>query len=240
MVNTQASSDIYRGLHFPASDIPKQARDLYLSNKIRVLYNRDHETSRLVCRTFDDAKRPLNLEHSYLRAMSPVHIKYLANMGVQASMSISLVVNKKLWGLISCHTYGPGPGMRISLPLREVCRSLGDIASSNVEKLLYTSRIRARRPLINAAPKTSPYSYITSSSAELLNMFGADFGFLVIKTEARTIGKLAGYKECITLLQYIRKRSFSTVFSSNAIQKDFPDINYPQGFSLLAGYLSSH
>lgn len=68
-------------------------------------------------------------------------------------------------------------------------------------------------------------------------MFGADFGFLVIKAEARTIGKLAGYKECIALLQYIRKRSFSTVFSSNAIQKDCPDIDYPDGFSLLAGML---
>lgn len=237
MVNPLASNDIYRGLHFPASDIPKQARELYLSNKIRVLYDRDQETSRLICRTFDDAKTPLNLEHSYLRAMSPVHIKYLANMGVQASMSISLVANQKLWGLISCHNYGAGAGMRISLPMREVCRGLGDIASSNVEKLLYTSRIKARQPLTKAAPKASPFAYITSSSADLLNMFGADFGFLVIKGEARTIGKLEEYNECIVLLQYIRQKCFTTVFSSHAIEKDCPDIIYLKGFKLLSGML---
>ena len=160
MVNTKASTDIYRGLHYPASDIPKQARDMYLSNKIRVLYDREQDTSRLVCRTYDDAKTPLNLEHSYLRAMSPIHIRYLANMGVHASMSISLVVNQNLWGLVSCHNYGVG--MRISLPLRELCRGLGDIASTNIEKLLFSSRIRVRRPLSNAAPKTSPFAYITN------------------------------------------------------------------------------
>lgn len=235
MVNTQASTDLWRGLHYPASDIPKQARQLYLSNKIRVLYNREQETSRLICRTFDDAKIPLNLEHSYLRAMSPVHLRYLANMGVHASMSISLVVNSSLWGLVSCHNYGVG--MRISLPLRELCRGLGDIASSNIEKLLYRSRIQLRRPLSKAVPKTSPISYITSSSADLLNMFKADFGFLVIRDEARTIGKLTAYNECIAILYYIRKRSFPTVFSTNAIEKDCPDVNYPKGLSVLSGML---
>lgn len=237
MVNARASTDIYRGLHFPASDIPKQARDLYLVNTIRVLYDRDEETSRLICRTFDDAKVPLDLRHSYLRAMSPVHLRYLANIGVQASMSISLTVHQKLWGLVSCHNYGQGAGMRISLPMREVCRALGSIASSNIEKLLYAQRIQARRPLINAAPKASPFMYITSSSSDLLNMFGADFGFLVIRGEARTIGKLASYSECIALLQYIRRRAFSTTFSSDSIEKDCPDLNYPSGLCLLAGML---
>jgi light-regulated signal transduction histidine kinase (bacteriophytochrome) len=55
IVDPRASTDIYRGLKFPASDIPKQARDLYLINKIRVLYDRDQPTARLVCRTKEDA-----------------------------------------------------------------------------------------------------------------------------------------------------------------------------------------
>lgn len=151
IIEPRASKDLYRGLHFPASDIPKQARALYMINTIRILYDRKQDTARLICRTFDDVKIPLDLKHSYLRAMSPIHLKYLANMGVHASMSISLIVNK-LWGLISCHNYGLGSGIHISLPMREICRGLGSIASNNIQKLLYSSRIDARRPLANAPP----------------------------------------------------------------------------------------
>jgi light-regulated signal transduction histidine kinase (bacteriophytochrome) len=155
IIDPRASIDIYRGLHFPASDIPKQARELYVSNTIRLLYDRKQDTARLICRTFDDAKVPLNLKFSYLRAMSPIHLRYPANMGVQASMSISIIVNQKLWGLISCHNYGSAAGMRISLPMREVCKGLGNIASSNVEKLLYSSRIIASQaPLIKRPSKS--------------------------------------------------------------------------------------
>lgn len=218
---------VYRGLHFPASDIPKQARDLYLINKIRVLYDRDQKTARLVCRTMEDAATPLDLKHSYLRAMSPIHIKYLENMGVRASMSISLTVDNKLWGLISCHSYGSG--MRVSLPVRELCRALGDLASTNIEKLLYATRIKARRPLASSPPKNSPSAYIAASSGDLLNMFGADFGFLAIKGEARTIGKLFAYNEAIVLLQYIRKRAFTEIFFTQSIMKDCPDIKYAPG-----------
>src|ERR1700759_5213290 len=80
-----ATKDLYKGLNFPASDIPKQARDLYKINKVRLLYDRDQETARLVCRTLQDMETPLDLTHAYLRAMSPIHLKYLANMAVRSS-----------------------------------------------------------------------------------------------------------------------------------------------------------
>jgi light-regulated signal transduction histidine kinase (bacteriophytochrome) len=235
IVDPRASTDIYRGLKFPASDIPKQARDLYLINKIRVLYDRDRPTARLVGRTKEDAAIPLDLTHSYLRAMSPVHIKYLENMGVRASMSISLTVGDKLWGLISCHNYGNG--MRVALPVRELCRALGDLASTNIEKLIYSTRIKARKPLSNAPPKRSPSAYIAASSGELLNMFGADFGFLAIKGEARTIGKLFAYNEAIMLLQYIREKNFTSIFSTQNLSNDCSDISYGPGFVTIAGML---
>lgn len=107
LVDPRATKDLYKGLNFPASDIPKQARDLYKINKVRLLYDRDQLTARLVCRTTDDLESPLDLTFAYLRAMSPIHIKYLANMAVRASMSISISTFGELWGLIACHTYGP-------------------------------------------------------------------------------------------------------------------------------------
>ena len=237
LIDPRASKDIYRGLHFPASDIPKQARELYMINTIRILYDREQDTARLVCRTFEDANIPLNLKHSYLRSMSPIHLKYLANMGVRASMSISLIVDNKLWGLISCHHYSSSSGIHVSLPIREVCRGLGNIASSNVQKLLFASRISARRSLAKAPPTGSPFVYITSSTSELLKMFGADFGFLVIKGEARTIGQLFAYREAIALLQYIRQRPQPAIFYSSAIATDFPDLYYAPGFPVISGML---
>ncbi|KAH8684610.1 GAF domain-like protein [Tricladium varicosporioides] len=233
--NSKASRDSYLNLHFPASDIPKQARELYVINKIRVLYDRDEETARLMCRTMEDAETPLDMKHSYLRAMSPIHIKYLQNMGVQASMSISLMVDGKLWGLISCHNYGLG--MRVSLPVRELCRSLGENCSTHIEKLLYQARIKVRKPLSAAPKKTSPTAFIAASSSDLLNMFDADFGFLAIKGEARTIGKLFVYNEAIALLQYIRQRSFVEIFATQNVKKDCPDILFEPGLQVLVGML---
>lgn len=91
------SVDRFKGLHFPASDIPKQARELYKINKVRVLFDIKQPTVRLVGRTRDDIVIPLDLTHSYLRAMSPVHLKYLTHMGVRSSMSMSLQCGNELW-----------------------------------------------------------------------------------------------------------------------------------------------
>jgi light-regulated signal transduction histidine kinase (bacteriophytochrome) len=75
LVDPRATKDLYKGLNFPASDIPSQARQLYKINKVRLLYDREQETARLVCRTLEDLERPLDLTHSHLRAMSPIHLK---------------------------------------------------------------------------------------------------------------------------------------------------------------------
>jgi light-regulated signal transduction histidine kinase (bacteriophytochrome) len=90
LVDPNVTIDLYKGLHFPASDIPAQARELYKINKVRLLYDRDQVTSRLVCRTVEDLETPLDMTHAYLRAMSPIHIKYLAHMKVRSSYSVSI------------------------------------------------------------------------------------------------------------------------------------------------------
>lgn len=231
----RATSDSYLNLHFPASDIPPQARELYVVNKIRVLYDRDSDTARLMCRTLEDADNPLDMKHSYLRAMSPIHIKYLKNMKVMATMSITLMVDGKFWGLISCHNYGVG--LRVSLPVRELCRSLGEVCSTHIEKLLYHARIKVRKPLSAAPKKASPTAFIAASSSDLLTMFDAEFGFLAIKGEARTIGKLHAYNEAIALLQYIRQRSFTEIFATQNVTKDCSDIIYEPGIKVLVGML---
>jgi light-regulated signal transduction histidine kinase (bacteriophytochrome) len=236
LVDPRATKDLYKGLHFPASDIPKQARDLYRVNRVRLLYDRDLETARLVCRSTEDLERPLDLSYSYLRAMSPIHIKYLANMAVRSSMSISINAFSELWGLIACHSYG-NKGMRVSFPIRKMCRLIGDTASRNIERLSYASRLQARK-LINTVPtEANPSGYIIASSEDLLKLFDADFGLLSIKGETKIMGKLEQTQEALAMLEYLRLRQYTSVITSQDIKGDFPDLRYPPGFTVIAGLL---
>lgn len=236
LVDPHASSDIFRGLHFPASDIPQQARDLYVLNKIRLLYDRDEETARLVCRDVPDFEQKLDLTHSYLRAMSPIHLKYLGNMGVRSSMSVSIVINGDLWGLIACHGYGDF-GLRVTLPIRELCRNIGECASTNIQRLIMMQRINARRPPSFMPNQKSPSGFIAASSGDLLRLFDADFGMLSIQEEARAIGRLDPYREALAILTYLQARRFTSIMASQNIAQDFTDLKYPPGIKLIAGIL---
>ncbi|KAK4995672.1 hypothetical protein LTR66_004552 [Elasticomyces elasticus] len=236
LVDPRATKDLYKGLNFPASDIPKQARELYKINKVRLLCDRDQETARLVCRTLEDLETPLDMTYSYLRAMSPIHIKYLANMAVRSSMSISINAFEELWGLIACHSYGP-KGMRVSFPIRKMCRLVGDSASRNIERLSYASRLQARK-LINTVPtQNNPSGYIIASSEDLLKLFDADFGMLSIRDETKILGSLEQSQEALAMLEYLRMRKITNVMTSQDIRDDFPDLRYPPGFQVIAGLL---
>ncbi|TFV64492.1 GAF domain-containing protein [Geodermatophilus sp. DF01-2] len=98
----------FLGLHYPASDIPAQARALYEKNWIRLISDVDYRPVPLRPVLLPLTGQPLDLTLSALRSVSPIHVEYLQNMGVRASMSISLLRAERLWGLIACHHYS-GP-----------------------------------------------------------------------------------------------------------------------------------
>ncbi|WP_295436687.1 ATP-binding protein [uncultured Thiodictyon sp.] len=117
----------YLGLHFPASDIPVQARRLYLINPTRVIVDVDYVPSPLVPALNPVTGLPLDLSRSLLRSVSPVHLEYLHNMGVQATLTTSLCREGRLWGLIACHHDRP---RRVSHAIRQIADWLGqDLAT---------------------------------------------------------------------------------------------------------------
>ncbi|KAG6037106.1 hypothetical protein E4U41_005332 [Claviceps citrina] len=236
LVDTSQTVDLYKGLHFPASDIPRQARELYKVNKVRLLYDRDLESARMVCRTKEDLDVPLDMTHAYLRAMSPIHIKYLANMAVRSSMSISINAFDELWGLVSCHAYG-SHGIRVSFPIRKMCRLVGDTASRNIERLSYASRLQARKLINTASTHKNPSGYIVASSDDLLKLFDADFGLLSVKNETKILGKMEQSQEALAMLEYLRMRRLTSVAVSQDVRQDFPDLRYAPGFQVIAGLL---
>jgi Bacteriophytochrome (light-regulated signal transduction histidine kinase) len=114
--------DSFKGLHFPASDIPAQARRLYSKNLLRIISDIDDPTVPIQPATGPNGD-PLDLSMSGLRAVSPIHIEYLRNMGVKASMSVSIMRRGKLWGLMACHHYQP---LRLSYSVRTASELFGE------------------------------------------------------------------------------------------------------------------
>ena len=151
-------------------------------------------------------------------------------------MSISINAFDELWGLIACHSYG-SKGMRVSFPIRKMCRLIGDSASRNIERLSYASRLQARK-LINTAPTASnPSGYIIASSDDLLKLFDGDYGLLSIRGETKILGRLEQTQEALALLEYLRLRRITSVTHTTDIRVDFPDLRYKPGFSVIAGLL---
>ncbi|MGY1606344.1 SpoIIE family protein phosphatase [Geodermatophilus sp. SYSU D00700] len=117
----------FLGLHYPASDIPAQARALYTTNWMRLIPDASYTPVPLVPPRVPGTGAPLDLSGAMLRSVSPVHLEYLANMGVTASMSVSLIDRGRLWGLVACHSYS-GPH-RPSYADRTAAEFLGRTAS---------------------------------------------------------------------------------------------------------------
>ncbi|KAJ5096797.1 hypothetical protein N7456_007518 [Penicillium angulare] len=236
IMDPNVTVDLYQGLHFPASDIPAQARELYKVNKVRLLYNRDHPTARLVCRTLEDLETPLDMSHAYLRAMSPIHNQYLANMKVRSSMSISINAYDTLWGLISCHGYGED-GIRVPFPIRKLCRLVGDTVARNIERINRASDLQTR-VMMNSVPKEAdPSKYIVGSSEDLLQLFQAEYGVLSIGNEAKLFGGETNSQEVLALVEYIRQRKATSILASHDIGHDFSDLVYKPGLKRISGLL---
>ena len=125
-----AHLDSFLDLHYPASDIPKQARELYKINLVRIIADVGSTPARILSAHDWPADAPLDLTQSVLRAVSPVHIQYLKNMGVQASMSISLLYRGELWGLISCHNATP---RFVDYPARQAAKFVSQLLSVALE-----------------------------------------------------------------------------------------------------------
>ena len=112
---------------FPASDIPPQARKLYALNRIRFIPKVDYQPAGLIGTA--DLAEPLDMSFAVLRSVSPIHLEYLKNMGVAASMSISLLHDGRLWGLVACHHRLP---RYLPYAIRQNCQLIGQTASSQV------------------------------------------------------------------------------------------------------------
>jgi light-regulated signal transduction histidine kinase (bacteriophytochrome) len=128
-------------LHYPAADIPAQARALYVKNGLRLITQVDYEPAPLVPADDPRTGKPLDMSQAMLRDVSPIHRQYLRNMGIDASMSISIISGGALWGLIACHHYTQ---RRLPRHLRAVCELFGSMFSYQLEAFEKQDQFNAR------------------------------------------------------------------------------------------------
>ncbi|MEW6633037.1 MAG: HWE histidine kinase domain-containing protein [Pseudomonadota bacterium] len=129
----------FMGQYFPASDIPRQARTLYLRNTIRIISDASDERVPILPE-LDMSGEPLDLSFAHLRSVSPIHCEYLRNMGVAASMSISVIVDGELWGLIACHHYSP---RTLPMARRVAAEMFGEFFSLHLQALKQKATLEA-------------------------------------------------------------------------------------------------
>ena len=116
----------YLGTHFPASDIPKQARELYTRKLLGFIPDVTYSPVPLLA--FKE-EPPLEMGQCVLRSVSPIHREYLRNMEVAATLTISLVIRGKLWGMIACHH---GKPWSRPFAVRQDCQFLGQVTAAQI------------------------------------------------------------------------------------------------------------
>lgn len=195
----------FLNLRYPATDIPKQARALYIENPIRLIADVNDAGSPVLAAPIAAGSGPVDLSGSRLRSVSPIHIEYLKNMGVGASMSISIIVNGELWGLIACHhERAHTPTMR----QRSAVLLFGQMLSLIIQTRLTTEeRVNDAR----VAELTAQISKTMStgvSAPELLKLSAESFaqllkadGYAVIQEGAVLTGGSAPEREDVYRLQ---------------------------------------
>ena len=165
----------FLGQYFPASDIPNQARALYLRNPIRIIS--DADVARIPLRPVLDASgEPLDLSFAHLRSVSPVHCEYLRNMGVGASMSISIIVKGELWGLVACHHYSP---RTLTMAQRLAAEMFGEFFSLHIQTVHQGKTLKTAARAREALDRFLREATRSHATDELLRAHVADFGALV-------------------------------------------------------------
>lgn len=134
--------DEYLGRRYPASDIPAQARRLYVVNTLRLIADVRSTPMPLL----QDSPVPLDMTSGLLRSVSPIHIEYLSNMGVGASMSVSIVINDQLWGMIVCHHMA---ARRVPFSVRMACDVIAQLLSANIYSEM-SRRLAERQQAVGA------------------------------------------------------------------------------------------
>ncbi len=231
----------YLGLRFPGSDIPAQARELYRLNRLRLIPDADYTPIGIEPPASPVDGRPLDLSLAALRSVSPVHLEYMRNMGTMSSMSISILTEGQLWGLISCHNAAP---REVNAQVRNACDFLGQILSLQIaarERALQNAkRIELKRIELALVAQLSQapafQEAMASNGAEWLRMVNAQGAAFVTPDRLVSHGLTPSPLELQELARWLYQRGESEVFCTESLAAHWPQAEAFSGIA--SGFLA--
>ena len=218
----------YLDLRFPASDIPAQARELYRVNRLRIIPDAGYVPVPIEPPASPVDGRPLDLGGCGLRSVSPVHLEYMRNMGTWSSMSVSLVVDGRLWGLISCHH---GLARRIAAPVRTACEFLGRVVSHQIgareRHATAARRIALKRVegglLVRLARVPNLREGLVANPEPWMELAGAAGAAILFDGEVGTVGLTPPADEIRRLAGWLRAGRTAPLFRTDHLSAALPE-----------------
>ena len=218
--------DSYLGLKFPASDIPKQARDLYTKTPYRLIPNVDYTPVRLYPVINPLTNAFTDLSNANLRSVAGVHLEYLRNMGVTASMSTRILVDDQLWGLIACHHR---TAKYLSFEMSSVFELLSNVISSKVSAVqkqdvfTYKSAMQNlyAELLEDIYKQENVYGSFENKKEELLKLLSADGIAFVNNSEVFLIGKTPDEPDIVEMIMWLQSNVTSGIYHNAHLSAAF-------------------
>ncbi len=219
--------ETFHGLRYPKTDIPSQARELYRRNRFRIISDVKEEPIPIEPVETPEGE-PLDLSMSTLRAVSPIHIEYLTNMGVGASLSISIVIGGKLWGLFACHHYGP---KKLPYSQRTSAELFSELFSLMLERALYRERETLReegrkihdrlmRDIAAGTPLSDCLPTLTPVIAQIIPHHGAS---VFVDDIYDSKGSAPNEEEFRALIPGLNAAATSRVLATDALTERLPN-----------------
>jgi light-regulated signal transduction histidine kinase (bacteriophytochrome) len=227
----KAELEAFLGNRYPASDIPQIARRLYESNRVRILVDVNYSPVPLVPRQSPISGTDLDMSLCFLRSASPIHVQYLKNMGVRATLVVSLMVGGKLWGLISCHHYSP---RFLHFEMRAVCELLAEIVATRIAALesfvngqgeLYVRRLE-QRLVESIANKGDWQGALFGSASSILAPLSANGAALLFDGQVKTIGEVPGTEEIREIGKWIASQHPSSLRWTSSLGMELPSLKH--------------
>ena len=223
----------YLGLHYPASDVPAQARELYLRKMSRMIVSSEGETSALLSLTADDERAPLDLSLAELRSVSPHHLQFMRNMGQASTLSLSLVRDGKLIGMITMANRTP---RRVPYILRQGLEVLANqvalqlSAMMEIGRLTQQMQVRSIRAqlvdqlvLRRSTDATSISDALLAGEVTVLDHIPAQGAMICLQGEISTVGITPDTEDLVAALDLIT-HSHDGRLVSESLHIDFPDV----------------
>ncbi len=228
-VHTEVNNGVlpsYLDLRFPATDIPSQARALYIENTVRIIPDAEYTPVPLRAAAGEDA-RGVDMSLCVLRSVSPVHLEYMRNMGTWASMSISIVCDGKLWGLISCHNAEP---CVVPFLIRSACDLLSKMVGTQIAVLETASRLQTlvkyhdvqRNMLTHIAAEHDYLGAIFNQLDGLMAVTDADGVALTLDGDVQTAGITPSTADIRKLMTWLSETPNFELFETDALTRELP------------------